>query len=106
MSATLQNWFQPMTFTRLVKTVVNYKVVETLTNYDFHGVIQAFSPQQVSMRPEGQRNWKWFKVHADPGLTLEPDEVITYQGVKYRVMSKLDYSLYGHVEYDLIQDFT
>ena len=105
-SGALFSWFQPLTFTSIVKTVVGYQVVETPTNVTFQGVWQPFTAQQLSMKPEGQRQWKWFTVHAQPGLELIPDEVITYLGTQYRIKDKLDYILYGYVEYHLVEDYT
>ena len=58
------------------------------------------------MKPEGQRAWKWFSVHADPSLSLTPDEVITYQSTQYRVKGKTDYTGYGYIYYELIEDYT
>lgn len=106
MSDALLDWFQKMTFTRIVKNIVNFQVVETPTNTDFQGVWQPSSPQALLMKSEGQRQWKWFTVHADPSLHLDPDEIITYLGTQYRVMNKLDYTEYAYIEYELIQDYT
>lgn len=100
------DWFQPMTFTTIVKTIVNFQVIETATNVNFYGVWQPFTAQQLMMKAEGQRMWKWFTVHSDPTLVLIPDEVVTYQGTQYRVKEKLDYTSYSYVEYHLIQDYT
>lgn len=106
MSGTIENWFQPMTFTRIVKTVVNFQVKETPTNVDFQGVWQPFSAKQLMMKPEGQRQWSWFTCHAEIGFELIADEVVTYLGVQYRVMQQTNYELYGYLEYHLIQDYT
>lgn len=102
----LANWFQPMTFTTIVKIVEGFQSVETPTSVDFRGVWQPFTAQQLMMKPEGQRKWKWFTVHAETGLVLEPDEVVSYLGTQYRVKDKIDYTLDGYVEYHLIEDFT
>lgn len=102
----LLNWFQPMVFTTIVKTIVNFQVVETETNVNFQGVWQPFTAQQLQMKPEGQRAWKWFSVHADPSLSLTTDEVITYQSTQYRVKGKTDYTGYGYIYYELVQDYT
>ena len=100
------NWFQKMTFTRVIKTQENFLTIETAEDFNFQGVWQPFTAQQLSMKPEGQTAWKWFTVHAQVGLILIPDEVITYLGTQYRVMEKTDYKEYGYVEYHLIQDYT
>lgn len=105
-SGALTDWFQPMTFTTIVKTVVGFEVVETPTNVTFQGVVQPLSARQLMLKPEGQRAWTWLKLHADPVLKLQVDDVVSYLGVQTRVMARKDYALYGYVEYDLVQDWT
>lgn len=104
--AAMLDWFQKLTFTMIVKTTVNFAVVETPTAFDFWGVRQPFSPQQLRMKPEGERKWKWQTIHAYPDLILEIDDVITFAGENYRVDQKLDWQEYGYVEYHIVQDFT
>lgn len=106
MSTTLLEWFQPMIFKQIVKSVVDFQNVETPTDINFQGVMQPLTEQQLRMKPEGQRSWKWNLLHAEPGLPLKPDDAITYQGQQYRVMSKKDYTQYGYTEYHLVQDYT
>lgn len=102
----LLDWFQPMQFTKLVKSVEGFQNVEVPTVVNFRGVWQPMSMRRLAMKPEGQRSWKWFTVHADPSLALEPDEVVNYLGEQFRVMGHKDYKLYGYVEYELVNDFT
>lgn len=106
MGGALLSWFQAMTFTVIVKTVVNFQVVETPTNVDFRGVWQQLSDRKLMMKPEGQRSWSWFQVHASPGLALQPDDVVSYLGVQYRVMARIDHRLYNFIEYHITNDFT
>lgn len=105
-SDVILNWFQAMVFTIVTKTIVNFQLVETGDDINFQGVWQPFSPQQLALKPIGERDWKWFMVHASPNLALTPDQVITYQGTQYRVKEKLDYTNYGYVQYNLIEDYT
>lgn len=104
-SGAMQNYFQKMIFTQLIKTVVNFQAVETPTNTEFQGVWQPLSDQQLEMKPEGQRSWSWFMLHSEPSLILKPDDEVTYQGQNYRVMTKTDYTNYGYIEYHLSQDY-
>lgn len=106
MSQTLNSWMQPITFEKLVKTVVNFQVVETTTPVDFQGVWQPFTARQLNMRPEGERKWKWFTVHAQLGAPLEIDDVVIYKGVQYRIAEKLIYTEYGYEEYHINDDYT
>lgn len=105
MQSTLANWFQKLVFTRVIKETINFKVQETRIDYHFMGVRQPFGPQKLDMKPEGQRKWKWETVHAYPDLVLEPDEIIYFRDVPYRVMEKYDWTEYGYVEYHLVQDY-
>lgn len=107
MSGALAGWQQTITFTQIVKTVNSkFEVTETPTNTTFSGVWQPFTAQQLMIKPEGERAWKWFTVHALVVLPLKPDDVVSYKGQQYRVKEKLDYMEYGYMEYHLIQDYT
>lgn len=105
-SGGLKDYFQPMTFTLVGKQVVDFQALETPTNVTFQGVIQPFSERQLLLKPEGQRSWTWYTLHADPVLTLQTDDVVLYLGVQTRVMSRKDFTIYGYVEYTLVQDWT
>lgn len=105
-SGALQNYFQPLTFEVVEKSVESFLLVEVGEDIDFRGVMQPFGPRQLMMKPEGQRHWNWWMLHADPGLVLEVDMVVKYLDVQYRVKAQSDYRLDGYVMYELIQDFT
>lgn len=104
-SGALQGYFQPMVFTPLLKTVKGYQVVENSNPIEFQGTIQPFTARQLYLKPEGQRAWSWFTVHAEPGVVLKVDDVILYIDKQYRVMSKKNFTLYGYDEYELITDW-
>ena len=70
------------------------------------GVCQPFSPEQLEVKPEGQRSWKWSTIHVLPGLNLNTNDRIIFDNVHYKVMQKLDYSRYGYLEYHIVKDFT
>ena len=106
MSGTILDWFQPLTFTRMTKTVVDFKLVESPSSVSFMGVIQPLSPQQLAMKESGQRAWIWKQIHALPDLVLNIDDVISFGSKSYRVMEKLDYTEYGYVEFHIVEDYT
>lgn len=105
-SGGMRDWFQPMVFERVVKTTEAFQVIETATEIHFQGIIQPLTERKLALKPEGQRAWTWLLLHADPVLTLQVDEVVLYLGVQTRVMSRKDNSIYGYVEYQLVQDWT
>lgn len=106
MTGALANWFQPLTFQQIVKTTVDFQLVETTTPIEFRGVVQPLSGRQLMMKPEGQRDWNWILVHSDTSLKLRPDDRIVFLNIKYRVMGQKNYSLYGYLSYELAQDYT
>lgn len=104
------DWMQLMTFTRVVKTVVGFQVVETPTDVQFWGLIQPLSERSLLLKPEGQRAWTWFELYAqsapnDSLITLNVDEVVTWNGKQTRIMGRKDYALYGYCVYSLVQDW-
>lgn len=105
MSSALLDWFQSMVFEIITKSVVNFKNSEIAQKVQFQGVMQSFTDRQLEIKPEGQRSWKWQMLHSDTTLILKNDDVVLYRGLRYRVMSNMDYSPYGYLEYHLAQDF-
>lgn len=105
MSDALRNWFQKMTFVRLVKKTVNFQLEESECRIDFRGVIQPLKSRDLILKPEGQRAWTWLELHSDPVLILMVDDIVRYNGIKTRVMARTDYSRYGYIRYELVQDW-
>lgn len=105
-SGALMDWFQPMVFEVVTKITIGHQLVEKPRQYNFQGVIQPFTERQLFLKPEGQRAWSWFLMHAQYGLTLQVDDVVLWLGKQTRVMSRKDYMLEGFVEYHLVQDWT
>lgn len=105
-SGAMRDWYQPMIFGQVTKTIEGFQVIETMVETTFQGVVQPLSPRRLALKPEGQRAWTWLMLHAEPVLSLEVDEVVVYLGVQTRVMAKEDYAIYGYVYYELVQDWT
>ena len=104
MGATITEWFQKMTFTRVVRTTVNFETVEAKSEFSAMGVIQPMSAQQVAMKPEGFTAWQWFTIYSDTSLILMPGEYVKYLGKSYRVMGRTEWSTYGYLQYDVVQE--
>lgn len=107
----LLQWFQPLTFVRIVKSVVDSQLVETRTAIVTQGVIQSANSRNLEIKPIGQRKWIWKTLHALPGLLLEPDDIIIQTNIltgdiEYRVMAQNDYTEYGYVSYNLVQNYS
>lgn len=106
MTDVLTNFFQPMTFTQITKAIVNSLLTETQTQINTSGTRQALSPQQLALKPEGQRAWRWQQIHTWPNVILSPDDIIIFGPKSYRVMAKIDHTEYGYLEYHVVEDYT
>ena len=103
--STIAGWFQPLILSRVTKTIVDREVKEVARVQQCFGVIQPFSPRQLTIKPEGQRSWIWKMLHTTPDVNLNPDEEFTIRGTRYRVMSQNGYDEYGYIQYELVQDY-
>lgn len=105
-SGAMRSYYQQMTFVPVEKTISGFQVIENAEPIDLIGVIQPFTPRQLLLKPEGQRAWTWFTLHAEPSVVLQVDSCIEYLGKQYRIMSRANFSIYGYVVYEMVQDWT
>lgn len=105
MSQTIIGWFQDITFGVVTRSIVNYESVETVTQIKTRGVVQPYKPEALEIELAGTRSWNWQMIHCLPSLTLENNQFIYYQGVKYKVMQVLKYDEYGYREYHICETY-
>lgn len=106
MSGTLSQWSQPLSIEVVAKQTIGFELHETATTVKFRGVFQPLDAAQLIQKPEGQRAWAWYWLHSDSSLRLNNDDVVIFNGARYRVMNVKDYSLYGYMDYHIVDDFT
>ena len=105
-SGAVEMFLQPMKLGVITKKQVRgLTEEETFWTYS-KGTRQPYTAQQLKMLPEGQRAWRWYTIHCLPDVVLKPDDIITVQGLRMRVMEKLDYLEYGYLEYHAVEDLT
>lgn len=80
-------------------------VTQEITTYKFYRAVKQPMNEDLQIKMEGERSWKWFTIHATPDLILVTDDIIIFEGLRYRVMGKMDYKEYGYVEYHVIEDY-
>ena len=106
MSNTLNGWEIPLTLTKVVQKIVNGDRVTEEQLINFQGVFQPLRDEQLQYKPEGERSWSWYWIHAKAGtLNLKTQDKIIFENKKYKVMSVKDYSLYGYIEYQVVADY-
>lgn len=62
--------------------------------------------ENLAVRKEGERSWRWYVFHFEPDVCLETDDVIIFQGTKYRIMEKENWGQYGFIRYNAVEDYT
>lgn len=96
---------QPMKVGLVQKAQVHGLTQETIMWKRTKVVRQAFSAEQLMIRPEGERSWKWYEIHATVDLILNTDDIILIHGQRLRIMEKRDYTEYGFVIYAAVEDY-
>lgn len=104
-SAAVQMFFQPIKINVVCKVQVDGYTQETTRCITTQGVRQAFTADQLAIKPEGQRGWKFSKLYCTPDVKLKLDDIIYIRGVKSRVMASADWAEYGYSEFDLVEDY-
>lgn len=106
MSAAFSGWKNTITVQRITQTVVDGFTQDTASSVTFQGVIQPLDPEQIKLKPEGQRSWEWLDIHIEGSAVIfATNDRFLYNGRKFKIMHKKDYSLNNYVEYHAIEDF-
>lgn len=104
--AVLSGWQNQMTFIKVIDTVDDFEVVKYEVPYKFYGVFQAQTPQQLFLKAEGQRNWKWWTLWTKTELDIINGDIIEdFNGKRYKVMRTNDWSQGGYVQHEMIEMF-
>jgi hypothetical protein len=98
-------FFQTLTFGVISQSVDKGYTRDSQSVVSTKGSWQPMSPQQIALKPEGERSWIWATVHCLPDVILYPGDKIIYHGSTFKVMAKRDYSMHGFVEYSVANDF-
>lgn len=105
MRGTILGWFQPLTL-GIVRTMIeSAEVIEQVREITTSGVVQPLSLQQLSLKSEGERKWRWFLLHTVPETKLEVGGKIVYRGRPYRVMGAYNWDDYGYRSFELVEDY-
>jgi hypothetical protein len=105
MASAVQGWFRPLMLIFVNASVVEGKVKTGKKKFQCQGMIQPFTAQQLKLKAEGERAWKWKLLYTTPEVNLDAGDDFTIKGTPYRVMRKCDWSEYGINAYELVEDF-
>lgn len=104
--AAFNGWLYPIKLGIVTQEIVNGDNIVTINYITFDGVVQPLTAEQLRLKPEGSRSFKWFMIHCfSSSLNLRTNDIILYKNEKYKVMGKWDWSLDGFIEYHICEEF-
>lgn len=110
MMSAVNAWAQTLQFVVVGRETIDCKTVETYLPRRGRGMRVPMTAQQLQIKPEGHRAWKWERITCTPSIQLEVNDIIIFglpsSDTRYRVMAKTDYREYGFIEYEIVQDYT
>lgn len=105
MRAAITPLFKDITIGRMATTILDGETTQVATNSPTQGAVVPLKYSDLIIKPESQRAWKWKALFTYSDFKLEEEEIITYNGIKYKVKSVLDMSEFGIMSYHLVEDF-
>lgn len=106
LSAPFSSWTKTISLTKRTETITNGLVGYTEEVLVFRGIIQPLSAEEIALKPDAQRSWKWLQIHCQNGsLSLTTNDQILYGDVLYKVMAVKDYSLNGYLEFHCVSEY-
>lgn len=106
MCNTLTGWEIPLTLVKIKQSISQGDVIKTEQVINFLGVWQPLRDEELQFKPENQRSWSWYWIHAKAGtLNLQTQDKIIFENKRYKVMAVKDYSLNGFIEYQVVRDY-
>lgn len=100
----VESWSSPYTVILIKKELVDFKLVETRTPIDIRGMVQNLSTQELELRPEGERNWKWYKLITT--YHFNNDDVVIVGDKQFRIMgTQNEDTYYGYYRYNMVEDY-
>ena len=103
-SAAVMYLLQPVTVMTVTQQMINgyYKPIsQTVAT---QASIQPL-PQELAIKMEGERNWRWSLIHILPNVLLENNDFITLFNIKYKVMKKENWLQNGYISYFVVEYF-
>ena len=107
MSSAFSGWQVAFELIKITQTNDRGDIADVKTLLSYEGTVQPLSPEQVQLKPEGQRSWEWLQVHVitDVDTDLVTNDRVQYDGKPYKVMFVKNYKLNNYVEYHLLEDY-
>ena len=95
LSKTVKRLSQSVTLNRITRSVVDHRVVETLTPTPFKAVIQPAQKNKLN-KAKLDFSLKYIQVHSLEEVKIS--DIIVHQSISYKAFENADYNDYGYYE--------
>ena len=94
---------QRIFFKQVTKTLVDYEAHETTSGMQWlFGNVQPMPAEELLIKPEGQRSWKYWRLFTAEQL-IQDNEIIDNNNRRYRVLAREDWTQAGFNIYQLAE---
>ena len=105
MSSVIDQFTQEITLIKLTEVIDKGFVTYTEQEINFIGVVEPVKPENLKVRPEGERGWKYQEIYTTTEQNLKIAEKIKYAGTRYKIIEVNNYEAYGYFKYLIIEDY-
>lgn len=106
MKAAFSGWQSNITVQHITQEIENGFVKQNERCVCLKGTWQPLSPEEIALKPDGQRSWEWIDLHIEGNKILfATNDLVIYRGIKYKIMAVKDYTLNNYSEYHLVLDY-
>ena len=106
MNAAFSGWTIAIKLVKIVQTVVEGFVRDIENSISVMGAWQPLSPEEIALKPDGQRSWEWINLHIHGNtIYFETNDRIKRNDIPYKVMAIKDWRLSNYTEYHLVRDY-
>ena len=102
--AAVMTLLQPVNVQVGIQQLVNGYYKPIFRNIDTQASIQPL-PQELAIKMEGERNWRWHLIHILPNVILNNNDTITLFGIQAKVMKKENWTQYGYISYIVVENY-
>lgn len=103
-SGAVERNLQPLVFERMQRTMVDGRMQAVPLTIPSLASIQPLKPQELAIKPTGDRAWSWYMIHSLTNLELKVNDRFVVQGQAYKNMAKAKWNQYGYFYYEVIED--
>lgn len=106
-SEVLNGWEISMTANYVSQELVDGIVQNVTSTKPIKGIKQPLKAEEIALKEEGTRSWSWEQIHVRESTygELFTSQILTINGVNYKIKAKKDFVLNGYREYHAILDY-